>query len=114
MKYLELDGSDRIVGETNQAPDLAARKLPPGHSVVPAEGRRPPARPRRLLDYAGHRRSAYSELDGAQADAIMKVLASLLAKPTGRALVEAEILAEFEAIVAKRAAIKAANPKPST
>lgn len=135
MKYFRVEAATGFIrGSTDAQGAALERSLPSGQSLVPwspdvnpkahrwdfaalrwvARTDDAPDRSRRRLDYAGQRRTAYSELDGAQADAIMKMLAALANRATIRQLLDADTLAEFEAIAARRAAIKAANPKPST
>lgn len=117
------EATGHVVGICRMSEDRARANLRPGevlvegssdvdprrHKLVAGEwiGREP--EPGRESDYAFMRSSGYDI--GAQVGALMKVVAALMDEPSIRARVPAETRAEFAALVAKIAALKAQHPK---
>lgn len=118
--WFRLAADGRIVGRTHQAESQARANLRPGETLVPAEPGVDPRRHRRDLtadcwieaeqtapapDPRFLRRTGYPDT-GDQLGALMKITARLLA---GERPTDAE-RAEFAAIAAEIARIKAAHP----
>jgi len=112
-----------IVGICEMSEQDAVRNLPRGQLLVPHDPAVPlhyrwqnaewidaglPAGPE--ADFRFMRRSGYDV--GAQVGALMKIVEALLSKPDLAAAVPENVRAEFIALAAHNAAIKAAHPKP--
>jgi len=122
FRVREADG--HVVGVTRMKQEQAAANLRPGEVLVEAPDGVDPRRqklvagqwvsreqkPGRESDYVFMRSSGYDI--GAQVGALMKVVEALMVEPSIRARVPAETRAEFAALVAKIAALKAQHPKP--
>jgi len=118
----EADG--HVVGVSRMARERAEVNLGPGQVLVEApEGVDPRCHklvgglwvsrdpePALKHDYAFMRASGYDI--GAQVGALMKVVAVIAATPAVVAVLPAETKAEFDALVARIAALKARHPKP--
>lgn len=124
MKWFRVMADDgRIVGVCEMSEDDAIRNLPRGQLLVPHDPAVPlhyrwqntgwieaglPDGP--AADFRFMRRSGYDV--GAQVGALMKVVEAIVSRAEIAAALPADVKAEFEAVCAHNAALKAAHPKP--
>ena len=124
MKWFRVRTDDGcIVGICEMSGADAQRNLAPGETLVPysptvplhhrwcdgewVEAEIPPGP---ASDYRFMRRSGYDV--GAQVGALMKVVEAALSLPDLAAAIPAEARAEFDALAAHNAGLKALHPKP--
>lgn len=124
MKWFRVRTDDGcIVGICEMSEQDAIRNLPRGQLLVPHDPAVPlhyqwqggqwseiAAPENRAGDYLFMRRSGYDL--GAQVGALMKIVEALLSKPDLAAALPEDVKAEFAALAAHNAALKAAHPKP--
>lgn len=124
MKWFRVRTDDGcIVGICEMSEQDAVRNLPRGQLLVPHDPAVPlhhrwqnaewidaGLRAGPEADFRFMRRSGYDV--GAQVGALMKIVEALLSKPDLAAALPENVRAEFTALAAHNAAIKAAHPKP--